>query len=85
MTKKKIGIILGVGIIFVAVLFVAQRLFFAAPQVQEKNEVFTVGLKQDEAQILDKLKSQSIESTMRYSRAVIIYPKIWMLGSWQRN
>ncbi|HOX10934.1 MAG TPA: endolytic transglycosylase MltG, partial [Candidatus Moranbacteria bacterium] len=58
MTKKKIGIILGVGIIFVAVLFVAQRLFFAAPQVQEKNEVFTVGLKQDEAQILDKLKSQ---------------------------
>lgn len=58
MTKKKIGIILGMGIIFVVVLFVAQRLFFAAPQVQEKNEVFTVGLKQDEAQILDKLKSQ---------------------------
>ncbi|MFZ2975842.1 MAG: endolytic transglycosylase MltG [Candidatus Moraniibacteriota bacterium] len=58
MTKKKIGIILGMGIIFVVVLFVAQRLFFAAPQVQEKNEVFTVGLKQNESQILDKLKSQ---------------------------
>lgn len=54
----KIGIILSAGLIIIAGLFIAQRLLFGAPESQEKKEVFTVGLKQNEDQILDKLKSQ---------------------------
>lgn len=57
-SKIKLGIILGAVVFVIAGLFLAQRLFFAAPQSQEKKEIFTVGLKQDEPQILDKLKSQ---------------------------
>jgi len=58
--KVKIGIISGAVVIIVAGLFMTQRLFFGAPGSQEKKEVFTVGLKQDESQILDKLKSQGL-------------------------
>lgn len=56
--KLKIGIISGAVVIIVAGLFMAERLLFGAPGSQEKKEVFTVGLKQNESQILDKLKSQ---------------------------
>ena len=57
-SKIKIGIILGTIVLIAAGLFLAQRFFFAAPQSQEKKEVFMVSLKQNESQILDKLKSQ---------------------------
>ncbi len=56
--KLKIGIISGAVVIIVAGLFMAERLLFGAPEPQEKKEVFTVGLKQSESQILDKLKNQ---------------------------
>lgn len=39
-------------------LFLMQRLFFIAPQPQDETEIFTVGLKQSESQILDNLKSK---------------------------
>lgn len=59
MTKKiKIGIISGIILLFVAGLFIVQRVMLSAPQSEEKTEIFTVGLKQNEPQILDKLKSQ---------------------------
>jgi len=51
---------LGASVIIIAGFFMAQRLFFGAPESQEKNEIFTVGLKQNESQILDKLKSQGL-------------------------
>jgi UPF0755 protein len=57
-TKKKIIITSGVVLLATAGLFAAQYLFFGAPQSQEKKEVFTIGLKQNESQILDKLKEQ---------------------------
>lgn len=56
--KVKIGIISGVVVIIVVGLFMAERLLFGAPGLQEKQEIFTAGLKQNESQILDKLKSQ---------------------------
>lgn len=46
--------------IIVAGLFMSERLLFGAPGSQEKEEIFTAGLKQNESQILDKLKSQSL-------------------------
>lgn len=59
--KIKFGIILGSGlIIIIAGLFMAQRLFFGAPGSQDKQEIFTVGLKQNESQILEKLKNQGL-------------------------
>ena len=57
-TEKKISITLGTALLIIAGLFAAQYLFFGAPQSQEKKEVFTIGLKQNESQILDKLKDQ---------------------------
>ena len=56
--KIRLGVILGAFVLVITGLFLAQYLFFAASQLQEKKEVFTVGLKQSESQILDKLKSQ---------------------------
>ncbi|MFA5961923.1 MAG: endolytic transglycosylase MltG [Parcubacteria group bacterium] len=58
--KVKIGAILGVVLLIGAGLFLMQRIFFGAPQLQENKEVFTVGLKQNESQTLDKLKSQGL-------------------------
>lgn len=58
--KVKIGIISGAVVIIVAGLFMAERLLFGAPGSQEKKEIFTAGLKQNESQILDKLKSQGL-------------------------
>src|SRR3989339_990817 len=58
--RIKISVILGVALFIVAGLFIAQRLLFGAPELQEKKEIFTVGLKQNEAQILEKLKSQGL-------------------------
>jgi len=49
---------LAAGLIIIAGLFISQRLLFGAPESQEKKEVFMVGLKQNEAQVLDKLESQ---------------------------
>lgn len=57
-TKKTLIIISSVTLLILAGLFAAQYLFFGAPQSQEKKEVFTIGLKQNESQILDKLKDQ---------------------------
>ncbi|MFA6973183.1 MAG: endolytic transglycosylase MltG [Parcubacteria group bacterium] len=57
-TKKTLIIISSVTLLILAGLFAVQYLFFGAPQSQEKKEVFTIGLKQSESQILDKLKSQ---------------------------
>ena len=56
--KVKFGIILGIGLLLIAGLFIAYRILFGAPQKQGGSEIFTVGMKQDESQILDKLKSQ---------------------------
>jgi UPF0755 protein len=58
--KVKIGIISGAVVIIVAGLFMAERLLFGTPGLQEKQEIFTAGLKQNESQILDKLKSQGL-------------------------
>lgn len=58
--KVKIGIISGAVVIIIAGLFMAERLLFGAPGSQEKEEIFTAGLKQNESQILDKLKSQGL-------------------------
>lgn len=67
-TKKKISIISGAVLLIAAGLFAAQYLFFGAPQSQEKKEVFTIGLKQSESQILDKLKDQGfIKNKMAFS------------------
>ena len=57
-TKKTLIIISSVTLLILAGLFAVQYLFFGAPQLQEKKEVFTIGLKQNESQILDKLKDQ---------------------------
>lgn len=57
-TKKILIIISSVILLILAGLFAVQYLFFGAPQLQEKKEVFTIGLKQSESQILDKLKDQ---------------------------
>lgn len=56
----KAGIIFGACVLVATGLFVAQKLLFGAPGTDAKNEIFTVGLKQDESQIEDKLKSQGI-------------------------
>jgi len=58
--RLKISIVIGAVVLIVAGLFMTQRLFFSAPESQEKKEVFTIGLKQNESQILDKLKSQGL-------------------------
>ncbi|NCU41789.1 MAG: endolytic transglycosylase MltG [Candidatus Moranbacteria bacterium] len=54
----RIGIFIGAVVLIVAGLFMSERLLFGVPGSQEEKEVFTVGLKQNESQILDKLKSQ---------------------------
>lgn len=58
--RLKISIVIGAGVLIVAGLFMTERLFFGAPESQEKKEIFTVGLKQNESQISDKLKSQGL-------------------------
>lgn len=59
-SKKKISIILGLSLIVIASLFLAQRLLFSAPQSEEKSEVFVVGQKQTEGAVVDKLKNQGL-------------------------
>ena len=58
--RLKISIAIGAGLLIVAGLFMTQRMLFGVPESQEKKEIFTVGLKQNESQILDKLKSQGL-------------------------
>jgi UPF0755 protein len=61
MSKRlKLAIILGTVLFVAAGLYTAQRIFFGAPQSQEKKEIFTVGSKQNESKILDKLKDQGL-------------------------
>lgn len=47
-------------LIFVAGLFIAQRLLFSSPQNQEEEVVFIVNRNQTETQTLDKLKNQGL-------------------------
>ena len=58
MNRKKLGITLGIVLFLIVGLFVSYRMLFSAPQSQGENEIFTVGMKQDESQILVKLKNQ---------------------------
>ena len=58
--KLKISIAIGAGVLIVAGLFMAERLLFGALGSQDKQEIFTVGLKQNESQILEKLKNQGL-------------------------
>lgn len=51
---------MGTVLLVAAGLYTAQRIFFGVPQSQENKEIFTVGLKQNESQILDKLKDQGL-------------------------
>lgn len=59
-SKKKFGIITGICLVFIVGLFVANRLFFSAPQSQEENKIFIVNQKQTEAETVDKLKNQGL-------------------------
>lgn len=58
--KKKLWIITGLVLVVFASLFVANRLFFSAPQLQEESKIFIVNQKQTEAETVDKLKSQGL-------------------------
>jgi UPF0755 protein len=60
MNRKKLGIILGIGLLVILGFFIAYRLFFNAPQSQEEKKVFIVNRNQTEAQTLDKLKTQGL-------------------------
>lgn len=74
--KLKISIAIGAVVLIVAGLFVAEHLLFGAPESQEKKEVFTVGLRQNESQILDKLKSQGfIKSKFGFNLALSLKGK----------
>lgn len=59
-SKKKLSIIIGLGAIIIAGLFLMHRLFFNAPQSQEEKVVFIVNRNQTEIQTLDKLKTQGL-------------------------
>lgn len=72
----KSGIILAIALLIVAGLFMARHVFFGAPELQEKKEVFTVGLKQNETQILDKLESQGfIKSKFGFNVVLLLKRK----------
>ena len=60
MNRKKLGIILGIGLLVILGFFIAYRLFFNAPQLQEEKKVFIVNRNQTDAQTLDKLKTQGL-------------------------
>jgi len=84
MNKKiKIGIIFGIILFFLAGIFIAQKLLFSAPHSEEKNEVFTIGLKQNESQvILDKLKDKGfIRSEIGFNLALLLKRKITQIQS----
>lgn len=51
---------MGIILILLGVVFVFQKFLFSAPQPEGKAEIFTVSLKADEGQVLDKLKSQGL-------------------------
>lgn len=61
MNRKKLGIILGIGLLVVILCFFAvNRLFFNAPQSQEEKKVFIVNRNQTDTQTLEKLKTQGL-------------------------
>lgn len=65
MSRKKYEIIIGIVVIIIAGLFIANRLFFSAPQTQAEKVVFVVNRNQAEAQTLDKLKAQGLIKNSR--------------------
>ena len=50
----------GIALLLVGVILAARQFLFSAPQKQAQDEVFVVGLKQDESQIVEKLKTQGL-------------------------
>lgn len=58
--KLKIGIVAGTAAAVAAASVLAWHFLFTAPQKEGQQKLFTVGLRQDEGQIIDKLASQGL-------------------------
>lgn len=72
--KIKFGIVSGTALLVMTGLFIGYGFLFSAPQSQEKNEVFVVGLGQTEPEILDKLKNQGfIKNKLAFK--IVLYLK----------
>ncbi|OIQ04041.1 MAG: endolytic transglycosylase MltG [Candidatus Moranbacteria bacterium CG_4_10_14_3_um_filter_41_65] len=69
--KKRLGIIIGLAVAVMAVLFVTNRLLFSAPQSQEEQKVFIVNRNQTDPQTLDKLKTQGLIKNKTAFRIVL--------------
>jgi len=61
----KFAILLAVGVFLAAGAFTANWMLFGAPQSKEQSEVFVVGLKQNQAETLDKLENQGFVRNRR--------------------
>ena len=73
MSRKKYGIIIWLVVIIIAGLFIANRLFFSAPQSQEEKAVFIVNRNQTDAQTLDKLETQGLIKNKLAFRIVLFF------------
>lgn len=71
--KKKLGIIIGLVVAVIAVLFATNRLLFSAPQSQEEQKVFIVNRNQTDSQTLDKLKTQGLIRNKTAFRIVLFF------------
>jgi len=73
MNNKKILIIIGLVVVAIAGLLMANRLFFSATQSQEEKKVFIVNRNQTEIQTLDKLKTQGLIKNKLAFRIVLFF------------